>query len=255
MNPSRNLSVLVIRITLLLLFTLVVTACPGERPPEQNVQNTGIQTPPPPDDGDEGDPVITWSSAPAPDPDEVKYKVDLTAERKMRVGDDHYFRVWIGGEDSMPPPMEDTVSDTTTVMAHEGSYAVITPVCPKFKVSPDTPQTLPLKASGSSILFTLTPLKRGKSYVSAIVKIYDREGNETPQSTNRLSVKISSGFWVRQGDHAAEMENVFWEKFIPFFSALLVLVLGAILFVVRRYIKKKTGYDGDGNDQLPTSKE
>ena len=254
MNPSRNLSVLVIRITLLLLFTLVVTACPAERPPEQKDQNTGIQTPPPMD-GDDGDIMIVSSGAPAPDPDEVKYKVDLTAERKMRVGGDHYFRVWIGGEDQLPPPMEDTVSDTTSVMAHEGSYAVVTPVCPKFKVNPDTPQTIPLKASGSSALFTLTPLKRGRSFVSATVKIYDRDGNETPQSTKRLSVKVSSNFWGRQVDHGEEIEKVFWDKFLPFFSALLVLVLGAILYVVRRYIKKKTGYDGDGTENTPLSKE
>ena len=239
--------------TLLLVFTLVVTACPAERPPEPQIQNTGIQTPPPPMDGDEGDMMIVGSSAPAPDPDELKYKVELTANKKMKVGEEQFCRVWIGGENQLPQPMEELVRDTTTVTAYSNSYAVVTLIAPKCKIDPDTPQTLPLKAAGSSVVYTLTPLKRGNSYVTATVNIYDSEGNEYPQSIKRLSVKISSNFWSnfwdRQGDHATEMEEVFWKKFIPFFSALLVLLLGAALFVVRKYIKKKTGYDEKENKE------
>jgi hypothetical protein len=45
------------------------------------------------------------------------------------------------------------------------------------------------------------------------------------------------------------MEEVFWKQFMNFYTALVVLVLGALLFVIRRYIKKKTGYDEKENKE------
>ena len=145
--------------------------------------------------------------------------------------------------------MKDIVRDTTTVYAESDSYAIVTPIAPDFEVNPAVSPRIPLQATGSSFAFTLTPLKKGKSFVSATVVIYDREGNEIPQSTQRLSVRVSSNFWGRQEKHADDMEEVFWKQFLNFFTALVVLVLGALLFVIRRYIKKKTGYDEKENKE------
>lgn len=244
MTPSRHWLVLVARMTLLLLLTLAVTACPAE--PDQPIQNIERPTQPPQeDDGEEA----VVGSAPAPRADVDDYQVLLEADKKMKVGRKSYFRVWIGDEEYMPKQVEDIVRDTATVHTESGSYALVTPIAPDFEVVPDTAQRIPLKTTGSSAVFTLTPLKRGKLFVSATVVIYDSEGNEDPQSTERLSVRVSSGFWDRQEDHANEMEDVFWDKFMSFYTALVVLVLGALLFVIRRYIKKKTGYDEKENKE------
>lgn len=240
MNPYRHWLVLVARMTLLFLLTLAVTACPAE--PEQPVQNVGIPQ------GDGGDEPIV-GAAPAPHVDVDDYRVLLEADKKMKVGSTSYFRVWIGDEEYMPKQVKDIVRDTTTVHAESNSYALVTPIAPDFKVEPNAAQRIPLKTTGSSAVFTLTPLKRGKLFVSATVVIYDSEGNEDPQSTERLSVRVSSGFWDRQEDHANEMENVFWDKFMSFYTALVVLILGALLFIIRRYIKKKTGYDEKENKE------
>ena len=247
MNPSRHWFVLVTRLTLLFLFTLVVTACPAVDPQEPSIQNSGYQTPPPEEDGS-GEPIV-GSTAPAPSPDEEEYEVVLEADKKMKVKSSSYFRVWIGADGYMPTPVEDLVRDTTTVYAESGSYAIVTPIAPDFKVEPDTAKRIPVKPTGSSAVFTLTPLKKGKLFVSASVVIYDKDGNEDPQSAQKLTVKVSSDFWGRQERHANDMENVFWDNFMPFFTALVVLVLGALLFVIRKYIKKKTGYDEKENTE------
>ena len=246
MTPSRPWFVLLTRITLLFLFTIVVTACPADRPPEQITQNSG------PTDGEEGEMAIVGSAAPSA-PEE--FKVILDADEKMKVGSSHYLRVWLGDEDHLPKKMEDIVRDTTSVMAEEGSYAIVTPIAPDFEVKPDKPQRISVKKTGSSAVFTLIPRKRGKLFVTASVVIYDSEGNEDPQSTQRMTVKVSSNFWGKAEDRANEMGKAAWKPFMSFFTALVVLVLGALLFVIRKYIKKKTGYDGDGTDQFPTSKE
>ena len=242
MNPLNHWCVLATRMTLLLLFTLIVTACPTETLTVQSVQNTRILTQPPQEDGSD-EPIV--GSAPAPAANLDDFQVLLEADKKMKVGKKSYFRVWIGAEEYMPKQVEDIVRDTATVHAESNSYALVTPIAPDFEVVPEAAQRIPLQARGSSAVFTLTPLKKGESFVSATVVIYDSEGNEDPQSTERLSVKVSSNFWGRQENHANEMENVFWDKFMSFYTALVVLVLGALLFVIRRYIKKKTGYDDE----------
>ena len=235
MNPSRPWFVLVARITLLVLFTLVVTACPADKP--KPIQTPNIQTPPPQGDGGDVDIV---GSAPSPAMDD--YQVILEADKKMIMGSSNYLRVWIGAEGHMPPPVEEIVRDTTTVYADSNSYALVTPIAPDFKVEPDVAKRIPLKATGSSAVFSLYPLKRGKSYVTATVVIYDSEGNEDPQSTKRLSVRVSS-------DYGNKLVNIFMDYFLNFYTALVVLVLGALLFVIRRYIKKKTGYDEKKNKE------
>ena len=237
MNPSRHWSVLVSRMMLLFLFTIVVTACPGEKPPI---------------DGDDGEMAIVGAAAP-PGPEE--FKVILDADKKMKVGSSHWMRVWLGDEDHMPKKKEDIVRDTTSVMAEEGSYAIVTPIAPDFEVTPNEPQRISVKKTGSSTTFTLKPLKKGELFVTASVVIYDSEGNADPQSTERMTVRVTSDFWRRAEKRADEMGEAAWKPFMSFFTALVVLVLGALLFVIRKYIKKKTGYDGDGTDQFPTSKE
>lgn len=246
MTPSRPWFSLVARLTLLFLITLVFTACPAVDPPEPEVQNPGIQTPS--SDGDDGEIEIVGST-PAPGPDQEDYQVLLEADKKMKVGSKSYFRVWIGSEGYMPTPEEELIRDTTSVYAESDSYALVTPIAPDFEVIPNEAKRIPLKATGASAVFTLIPQKKGESFVSATVVIYDREGNEDPQSAQRLSVKVSSNFWGRQEVHANDMEKIFWDKFKGFFTALVVLVLGALLFVIRKYIKKKTGFDEKGNSE------
>ena len=245
MNPSRHWFILVSRMTLLFLFTLVVTACPTAEPEGPILQNSGIQTP----SQEDGSDMAIIGSAPAPRENVDDYKVLLEADKRIRVESSGYLRVWIGAQEYMPKKVKDIVRDTTTVYAESDSYAIVTPIAPDFEVNPAVSPRIPLQATGSSFAFTLTPLKKGKSFVSATVVIYDREGNEIPQSTQRLSVRVSSNFWGRQEKHADDMEEVFWKQFLNFFTALVVLVLGALLFVIRRYIKKKTGYDEKENKE------
>ena len=81
MNPLRHWCVLATRMTLLLLFTLIITACPTETLTVQSVQNTRILTQPPQEDGSD-EPIV--GSAPAPAANLDDYQVLLEADKKMK---------------------------------------------------------------------------------------------------------------------------------------------------------------------------
>ena len=82
--------------------------------------------------------------------------------------------------------------------------------------------------------------KKGDFSVSADIEMYKKEDCSdaaVPQSgVQTLSVQVKV-------DKVQELSDIVWENFKKFWGALVALIFGAVLFVIRRRIKKSTGYE------------
>ena len=62
------------------------------------------------------------------------------------------------------------------------------------------------------------------------------------QWTNTLSVTVEVNSPVRKKNRIEELGSVVWKYFTEFWEAFVALFFAALLFVIRKYTKKKTGY-------------
>lgn len=174
------------------------------------------------------------------------YEAVLEVSKEIRMGTSGTLSVWIGLEEYMPKQNQNTVRDTTSLYSIR-PYARITPYAPDFKVNPEEARCVKIDPTGSMVLFTLTPEKKGNFEVSARIDLFDNDecsGVPFPKNTQVVSVKVT----VDYNSRLAEIWAVFWDGFLRFWKILVPLVFGALIFVIRRFIKKKTGYGGDGNE-------
>ena len=105
---------------------------------------------------------------------------------------------------------------------------------------------MPVFKKGSSAKFSITPKKADSIEVSADLLFYDDENrSHLPKldNTQVLKVKVSVDFW-------GFIWGTVWKFFKDFWGAFVALVFGALLFVVRKYIKKKTGYSDDLKEKI-----
>lgn len=175
-----------------------------------------------------------------------EYKVELGADENLDLNKTGHLKVWIGSSDLNPDLGVDMVSDNTTFPASIGQSARITPIAPDFKINPLKTECIRIDPSGSSVTFELTPQKIGEFKVSARVELFDNpncEGTPIPKSTNRVSVNVHVNKTDATQNGAIALFSIVWDKFLSFWGALVTLLFGALLFVIRRKIKKKTGYD------------
>ena len=199
--------------------------------------------------GEEGiveeEPVV-GAEAPAPALDAEDYKVVLDVTRKINLTHTGSLRVWIGQNKYVADKPEDKVRDSATIPAEEiTKYARITPYAPEFEV--DSKEALiQIVPGGSSALFTLKPLKEGTYEIGATVELFDNPecvGVGIPKTTENLLVTVGVNRKESFKDHVAQLLIPLWEGFVKFWGAFVALFFAALLFVIRRYIKKKTKYD------------
>ena len=193
--------------------------------------------------------------------DEYTAVLDVTSQMELHQKGD--LRVWIGIENykethNMPEVEVDMARKTTTFPGDEGNYARITPYAPDFRIEPEESQIMRIVPSGSSVLFTIIPEKKGEFKISAKIELYDNpdfEGVPIPKTTNIVSVVVSVDPTVNLKSGLGQMGTVLWDNFLKFWGAIVALIFGAILFVTRKYIKKKTGFKGNGIESSSLSEE
>ena len=181
------------------------------------------------------------------DADEYTAVLDVTEKMELHQKGD--FRVWIGIEDYMPEDDLSMSRRTTSFPADEGNYARITPYAPDFRIEPEESQVMRIVPSGSSVLFTIIPEKKGEFKISAKIELFDNpyfEGVPIPKTTNIVSVVVTVDPIVNVMDRLGQLGTVLWDNFLKFWGAIVALIFGALLFVTRKFIKKKTGFMGDG---------
>ncbi|HTO14357.1 MAG TPA: hypothetical protein VLZ83_01230 [Edaphocola sp.] len=176
------------------------------------------------------------------------YKVLLMAEKKVSLSKVCQLKVSIGLEKYLEVSSEKGMSRDSMIIKPKfiARSAKITPFAPDFDIMPTSEECIIIDPNGSDVRFSLTPKKTGIFKVSADVRLYETEdctGKYVPKSPKSLmvDVEINKGETINHG--LAEMLGVVWEKFMSFWGVLVVLLLSALLFVIRKYVKKKTNYD------------
>ena len=276
MNRHSNLYKMVKQTVFAVLLSIVLVGCGGM--PDREEQEIGSSEYP---EQDYPDPSIIEDqdivySTPEPDGDEVvvsdepsivggtpidkdgtepeieKPKPALKAEEydaiievteKIRLGASGTMNVWIGKEKYMPKRNMNTVRDTTSWYTYAGTYARITPRAENFTIEPNEPTIVKIDETGTGAQYTIIPQEKGKFEVSALIELFDNpecEGLPVVKPVQVLSVQVKV-------DYLDAIWTVVWTNFIRFWGAFVALFFAVLLFVIRKYVKKKTGYSEDKN--------
>ena len=191
--------------------------------------------------------------APKPAIDANDYKVVLDVTEKIQLHHTGSLRVWIGLDKNVPEQQEGKIRGSETVPASEvGRFARITPYAPEFTFSPAEPQRMRIVPGGSSVQFALTPEKEGTYEIGAKIELFDNEeciGVGIPKTTENVSVMVVVNSKEVVKSHLGQLGDTLWDGFVKFWGAFVALIFAALLFVIRRFVKKKTGYS-DGKDDL-----
>ena len=174
------------------------------------------------------------------------YKVILATNEKIFKNETCELKIWIGAEKIDVTFSEGMITDQTSIPAIIGQYAKITPYAPDFEVSPAQMTCVKIDPSGSEVRFTLKPKSSGKFKVSANIELFDNpdcSGPAIPKTAKTLSVEVKTNTKFVVLDGLQKMGTVVWDKFMSFWGIVITLFFAAALFVIRRFLKKKTGYD------------
>ena len=183
--------------------------------------------------------------------DNNDFKVVLSVDSIMYLGQSGMMQVWIGDKNIDVTFSEGMTQDEKTLPSSIGQYAKITPYAPDFEVTAlSTILCYKIDPSGSEIRYSLVPKDEGDYKVSADIELYetsDCTGIAVPKTARALSVSVGVNMnkEISKGIH--KMESVVWDKFMVFWIALITLIFGAAIFVIRKYIKNKTGFEDSGN--------
>ena len=231
--------------------------CQGTDPEIESAEPEEVAMPGPvPDEGSSFETEEPVVGAAAPDSDESQdYIATLTVTQKMKMRHSGNLIVSIGSEAYQPHNDENIVSDVTSFSVKKETYARIIPYAPDFRVEPEGAKIVKLNPAGTDVRFTLYPQHKGKFSVSADVVLYDNPectGTGDPRVLESLMVRVKVGGWEVIEDGLSELGGIVWDKFRPFWTALVALIFAALFFVIRRFIKEKTGYSDDSdNDSKP----
>ncbi len=174
------------------------------------------------------------------------YQVVLSVDTNFVWGETGEFVVWIGDQENTPNFSERQEQDQTTAPKDITKYVTVEPNAPEFEIiGRPVHDCMLVHPSGSSFTFNLKAKSTGKHRVGANIYLYDNgdcTGTPIPKAVRSLEVevKIDAKKEVKEG--IAELAGETWSKFKVFWGSLLTLIFGALLFVVRRYIKNRTGY-------------
>lgn len=175
------------------------------------------------------------------------FKVVLSVDSMMYLGQSGLMQVWIGEDDIDVGFSKGMSQDESMIPSSLARFAKVTPYAPDFEVKALL-ATLCYKTdpSGSQITFSLIPKDEGSYKVTAAVELFETEdctGISVPKSVRALSVSVGVDMKKEISKGIHKMESIAGDKFMIFWVALITLLFGAAIFVIRRYIKNKTGYE------------
>jgi len=174
------------------------------------------------------------------------YKVLLSVDDSIALGDSGRLLVWIGAVTSKYFASSGTVSDSATLPSDAGEYAQITPYGTGFTVSPKTQECVRIHPSGSELPFTIKPTAKGEIIVNAKIELHQMEDcsdSPVPKTAADLKVTVYVDQAREKEKKKKEILDIAWDKFKEFWGAFMVLIFGLILFLLRKQFKKWFGYE------------
>lgn len=169
-----------------------------------------------------------------------KYKVKLAADKVIEIPEHGELIVWIGlpqYEKKLPEEMTQESGSLPMI----GKSAKIVPFSAGIEIEPKKSECLIIHPTGSTARFKLIAKETGTFNVSADVNLFDSDNcNGTPIPKAAVTLKV-----IVQVDEYKRFIDIFWEKLFDFWGALITTLLGLILFILRKKLKKLFGYDSD----------
>jgi len=179
--------------------------------------------------------------------DKNDLKVVLSVDSVMYLGQSGMMQLWLGSQDVQLTFSEGMAQDEKEIPSSVAQYAKITPYAPDFEIKAlSTTVCYKIDPSGSEVRYSLTPKDEGHYKVSANIELYETEdctGVSVPKTARALSVKVGVDMQKEISKGIHQMEKIVWDKFKIFWLALITLIFGAAIFVIRRFVKNKTGYE------------
>lgn len=174
------------------------------------------------------------------------YTIKVAADTKLQIpGGKGELRVWIGDE-GFSPVFDSSMNEASGLLPALGNTAKVEAYAPDFEVEPNTSQCIILHPTGSEVRFHLTPKQAGVYKVGANVNLYhsdDCSGAAIPKTAESLQVSVDVNSKALREGKQKELFDIFWEKLLDFWGALLALLFGLILFLVRDKLKKLFGFE------------
>lgn len=176
------------------------------------------------------------------------YAVALDADKKIKLpGVPGKLRVWIGDPRYKRQAPAD-MARAESIIPAVGDWARVEPFAPAFDIGPAKTECIKIDPTGAEVLFTLTPKEAGDFPVGATVYLYTSpncKGAPVPKTAESLVVTVSVDEEAIVKRKIQELLDVLWEKVVEFWGALLALLLGLVLFLLRDKLKQLFGYGGD----------
>ena len=177
-----------------------------------------------------------------------QYKVELGADSIIKIpGIPGELRVWIGFpeyEATFPEDMSRAHGSLPAV----GETARVRPFSTGLKIEPKESLCMKIHPTGSEVRFELIPIKEGVFKVGADVHLFDSDdcsGAPIPKAAATLQVEVKVDRAEIANVRKKELWEVFWEKFLQFWGAVVALFFGLVLFLLRNQLKKWFGYRDD----------
>lgn len=245
MNPAKIFS-LVKRMAFAVLVGMVVVGCAPKEPQETyQVTSVILEENPEAKSMKGGAP----NAKSAPSDVEEKYAATLEVTENIKLGNTGTVKVWVGWLKYMQKANAGMARDTTMLYT-SCKYARITPSAEGCIIDKEQ-DILPIDSAGSEAKFIITPQKADEIEVSAEIEMFDNKdclgSPSRKNATKVLHVKVKVDYW-------GEIWNPVWKYFKPFWISFVALFFGALLFVIRKFIKKKTGYSDEKDEKTIAEK-
>ena len=243
-------------IVLCLIVGCLVAGCNPKDPPGEMLEETPIidQDPTPGED----DIPIVGATPPAPEIEPEKYNVDLDVQPDMRKNKEYLMMVKVVLPQYETEVSEGMVRGSSVIYATNVNYVRVTPIAPGFEINPEQSKIIEFDPAGTDVQFTITPKVKGPRVISAEVELLqnaDGSGDVKTKSSGQVSVVVKvDGLGILE-EGLGEIFGVVWDKFMDFWPIFVGLVFAALLFVARKYIKKKTGYGGGAENEIEKTEE
>ncbi|MDA9774007.1 hypothetical protein N9B82_03530 [Saprospiraceae bacterium] len=174
-------------------------------------------------------------------------KVVFTADSIMYLGQTGIMSIWLGAPEVDVAISQGMVKDEQKITSSIGRFAKIRPNADDFEITNLRANVChKIDPGGSEIRFLVKPKDEGQYRVSAEIDLYETEdctGISVPKTARILTVSVKVNMSKEISKKIHWMEREAWDKFSVFWIALVTLIFGAAIFVIRRFVKNQTGYE------------
>ncbi|MBP5335340.1 MAG: hypothetical protein J6Y61_06065 [Bacteroidales bacterium] len=261
--------VLLFSIILSLAVGCLVVGCNPKEPKEEELKAPPVVYQSPPPEGEDNIPIVGSSpedddipivgAAPSePGIDPEQYNVDLDVVPDMKKDKEYLMQVKVVLPKYETEPSPGMVRGSKVLYAEAVNYVHVTPIAPGFDIDPAESKIIEFDPTGTEVQFKITPREKGPKMISAEVELLenaDGSGDVKSKSSGQVSVIVKVDGWGIIEGGLKDLFGVVWKIFKNYWPAFVTLVFGALLFVARKYIKKKTGYGGDGESEESVAEE